>query len=96
MDAALCVTELDPDFEPYRGPLQVLHSGPAREPGMSAPHVPGHTMTMAITRGPQDTAVSCSCRPRGDYLGTAAVLPAREAHRLWREHVEQASAGGPA
>lgn len=82
--------------EPDRGPLQVLHSGPVREPGMSAPHVPGHTMTMAITRGPQDTAVSCSCRPRGDYLETRQVLPAREAYRLWLEHVERAEAAVPA
>jgi len=79
--------------EPDRGPLQVLHSpGPVREPGMSAPHVPGHTMTMAFVRPQLDVAVSCSCRPRGDHIEARPVLPAQEAYRLWLEHAGQATA----
>ena len=80
--------------EPDRGPLQVLHSpGPVREPGMAAPHVPGHTMTMAFTGRTNHVAVSCCCRPKGDHLGARPVLPAQEAYRLWLEHVKRAAAG---
>ena len=89
------VTEAGP--EPDRGPLQVLHSpGPVREPGMAAPHVPGHTMTMAFTGRTNHVAVSCCCRPKGDHLGARPVLPAQEAYRLWLEHVKRAAAGATA
>ena len=89
------VTETGP--EPDRGPLQVLRSpGPVREPGMAAPHVPGHTMTMAFTGRTNHVAVSCCCRPKGDHLGARPVLPAQEAYRLWLEHVKRAAAGATA
>ena len=63
---------------------------------MSAPHVPGHTMTLAITGHPSQVAVSCSCRTRGDHIEARPVLPAQEAYRLWLDHVEQAATAVPA
>lgn len=59
---------------------------------MTAPSVPGHTMTLAVTHRLADIAVSCTCRDRGDHLETRPVLPAREAYQLWAEHVRQADA----
>src|ERR1035441_2178654 len=89
------VTEAGP--EPGRGPLQVLRSpGPVREPGMAAPHVPGHTMTMAFTGRTNHVAVSCCCRPKGDHIEARPVLPAQEAYRLWLEHVKRAATGATA
>src|ERR1035441_6662981 len=89
------VTEAGP--EPGRGPLQGLRSpGPVREPGMAAPHVPGHTMTMAFTGRTNHVAVSCCCRPKGDHIEARPVLPAQEAYRLWLGHVKRAATGGTA
>jgi hypothetical protein len=68
-------------------PAAVFPSAAARPPG---PSVPGHVMTMSVTSRLADIAVSCSCRKRGEHIETRPVLPAREAHRLWLEHVAQA------